>query len=95
MNPTDDLIYTKYLFIVFLVSLLLLILSGLFEYYFYIRKSLDGPIYKRKQTLHFRLKKSIGTLLMKFNRHDELPDHLIDKLMVFNDKDEMVRFPFF
>lgn len=90
MNPADDFIYTRNLFIVFLVSLLLLILSGLFEYFFYIRKSFDGPIYKQKLTLYFRIKKWIASFLIKLNKRDLIPDHLIDKLVIFNDKDKQV-----
>lgn len=90
MNPDEGLVYTKYLFIVFLVSVLLLILSGLFEYFFYIRKPFDGPIYKQKQTLYYRVKKWIAKWLLKLNKQVELPDRLIDKLMVFNDSDALV-----
>lgn len=95
MNPDEDLIYTRNLFIVFLVSLLLLILSGVFEYFFYIRKPFDGPIYKQKQTLYYRVKKWVAKMLMKLSRNTEIPNHLVDKLMVFNDKDQQVRFRIF
>lgn len=96
MNSDDADFYTRNLFILFLVSLLTLMSCGVFEYfYYYERKLLDGPIHKQKQTLRFRIKTLIARLLMKLKKHDEIPDHLIDKLMVFNDKDEMVRFSIF
>lgn len=92
MTPSDDFIYTRNLFIVFLVSLLLLILSGLFEYFFYIRKPFEGPIYKQKLTLFYRWKKWIAGFLIKLNKRAVTPDHLIDKLVIFNDKDKQVCF---
>lgn len=92
MNPNDDFIYTRNLFIVFLVSLFLLILSGLFEYYFYIRKPFEGPIHKYKLTLDYRIKKWIAKFLIKLSRHVKIPDHLVDKLVVFNEGDKQVRF---
>lgn len=91
MDATDDSIYTRNLFIVFLVSLLILVLSALFEYFFFVRKALDGPIYKQRQTVRFGIKKWVAKFLIKFKKHDKTPDHLVDKLRTFSDKDEMVR----
>lgn len=92
MNPSDDWFYTRNLIIVFLVSLLLLILSGLFEYYFYIRKPFEGPIHKHKLTLDYRVKKWIAKYLIKLSKKVGIPDHLVDKLAIFSDKDKKVRF---
>lgn len=91
MNPSDDWFYTRNLIIVFFVSLFLLILSGLFEYYFYIRKPFEGPIHKYKLTLDYRVKKWIAKFLIKLSKQVRIPDHLVDKLVAFNDKDKQVR----
>lgn len=91
-NSEDDSIYTRNLFIIFVVSLLILILSALFEYFFYIRKSFDGPIYKQRQTIRFRIKKWAAKILLKFKTRNKTPAHLIDKLVIFNDADKSVRF---
>lgn len=95
MSSKDEelhLFYTRNLFNVFLISLLLLILSGLFEYFFYIRKPFDGPIYKQKLTIYYRIKKWIARFLIKFSKRKAIPDHLIDKLVIFNDTDKQVSF---
>lgn len=49
-------------------------------------------IYYNRHTVRFHLKKVVARLLIKLRKPQHLPDADVDKLQVFSDHDEWVKF---
>lgn len=53
---------------------------------------IEGPIYGLHYTLVFRFKRRIARILLKLGKREETPEHVVDKLQIFSDQDEMVHY---
>lgn len=55
-------------------------------------KNAERPIYASRPSLRFHFKRLMARLLFTLAKRKDIPDDQIDKLQVFDDRDEMVRF---
>lgn len=80
-------------FIVFLTVVVIFVISLLLDYFFYLRKlkGNERRIYGNRPSLRFYVKKLIARLLIILREQKNIPVDDIDKLQIFNDRDEMVK----
>lgn len=89
-----NLFHSSELFGGFLVFVSLFIIIVLLDHFYNERKSNDVEKLssERRHTLRFQLKRIVARLLLKLGKRKKTPTNVVDKLQVFADQDEMVRF---
>lgn len=82
------------LFGAFLVFVAIFIIIILLEQFYQqcISNDAENLVYGRHHTLRFHFKKMVARMLLKFGQRKETPDDVVDKLQIFSDSDDMVRY---